>query len=111
MIYAVDTVFTISIVAVVCVFLGLLIGAIVGYFVRVKQREGTLRKTEEECKNLVENAKKEMVLEAKQEIFSLRKEAEKDIKNRKAEAIEMENKLNQRENQINSRVSNLDRRE
>lgn len=118
MIYAVDTVFTISIVAVVCVFLGLLIGAIVGYFVRVKQREGTLRKTEEECKNIVENAKKEgdkakkeMVLEAKQEIFSLRKEAEKDIKNRKAEAIEMENKLNQRENQINSRVSNLDRRE
>ena len=118
MIYAVDTVFTISIVAVVCVFLGLLIGAIVGYFVRVKQREGTLRKTEEECKNLVENAKKEgdkakkeMVLEAKQEIFSLRKDAEKDIKNRKAEAIEMENKLNQRENQINSRVSNLDRRE
>ena len=118
MIYAADNVVTLLIIAIGFLFLGVIIGVIIGYIFRVKQREGSLRKTEEECKNLVENAKKEgdkakkeMVLEAKQEIFSLRKEAEKDIKNRKAEAIEMENKLNQRENQINSRVSNLDRRE
>ncbi len=118
MIYAADNVVTLLIIAIGFLFLGVIIGVIIGYIFRVKQREGSLRKTEEECKNLVENAKKEgdkakkeMVLEAKQEIFSLRKEAEKDIKNRKTEAIEMENKLNQRENQINSRVSNLDRRE
>ena len=118
MIYAADNVVTLLIIAIGFLFLGVIIGVIIGYIFRVKQREGSLRKTEEECKNLVENAKKEgdkakkeMVLEAKQEIFSLRKDAEKDIKNRKAEAIEMENKLNQRENQINSRVSNLDRRE
>jgi ribonuclease Y len=117
MIYATDLVSALLFV-VISLFLGLLIGVVIGYVFRVKQREGSLRKTEEECKNLVENAKKEgdkakkeMVLEAKQEIFSLRKEAEKEIKTRKSEAIELENKLNQRENQINNRVSNLDKRE
>ena len=118
MIYAVDSVITMVIIAIVSILLGLIVGVIVGYFFRVKQREGSLRKTEEECKNLVENAKKEgdkakkeMVLEAKQEIFSLKKDAEKEIKTRKTEVVEMEAKLNQREDQINKRVSNLDKRE
>jgi len=118
MIYAADNVVTMLIIGIAFLFLGLIIGVIVGYVFRVKQREGSLRKTEEECKNLVDNAKKEgdkakkeMVLEAKQEIFSLKKEAEKEIKARKLEVTEVENKLNQRESQINNRVSNLDKRE
>ena len=118
MIYAADNVVTMVIIAIVSILLGLIIGIIVGYFFRVKQREGSLRKTEEECKNLVENAKKEgdkakkeMVLEAKQEVFSLKKDAEKEIKTRKTEVVELEQKLNQREEQINKRVSNLDKRE
>ena len=119
MIYAAtDSIITIVIVAIVSILLGGIAGLIGGYFFRVKQREGSLKKTEEECRNLVENAKKEgdkakkeMVLEAKQEIFSLKKEAEKEVRARKTEASEMENKLNQREEQINKRVSNLDKRE
>lgn len=117
MIYGAD-IGTMLIIGVAFLFLGLVVGIIVGYFFRVKQREGSLRKTEEECKSLVENAKKEgdkakkeMVLEAKQEIFSLKKDAEKEIKTRKTEVVEMETKLNQREDQINKRVSNLDKRE
>ena len=111
MIYAVDSTIVVVIVLVVSILLGCATGFIGGYFFRVKTREGSLKKTEEECKNLVENAKKEMVLEAKQEIFSLKKDAEKEIKTRKSEVAEVENKLNQREMQLNNRVSNLDRRE
>ncbi len=118
MIYAMDSTIVVVIVAIVCILLGGISGLIGGYFFRVKQREGSLKKTEEECKAMVDNAKKEgdkakkeMVLEAKQEIFSLKKEAEKEVKARKLEVSEAENKLNQRENQINNRVSNLDKRE
>ena len=118
MIYAMDSTIVVVIVAIVCILLGGISGLIGGYFFRVKQREGSLKKTEEECKAMVDNAKKEgdkakkeMVLEAKQEIFSLKKEAEKEVKARKLEVSEAENKLNQRESQINNRVSNLDKRE
>ncbi len=118
MIYAVDSTSFVVLVLVISILLGVTAGFICGYFFRVKQREGSLKKTEEECKNMVDNAKKEgdkakkeMVLEAKQEIFSLKKEAEKEVKARKLEVTEAENKLNQRESQINNRVSNLDKRE
>ena len=118
MIYATDSTIVVAIVAIVSILLGGIAGLIGGYFLRVKNHEGSLKKTEETCKNLVDSAKKEgdkakkeMVLEAKQEIFSLKKDAEKEIKARKLEVVEAENKLNQRESQINNRVSNLDKRE
>ena len=117
MIYDIQTtVFFVGII--LAILVGSITGLIGGYFFRVKTREGSLKKSEEEAKKIVEEgkkdgdkAKKEMILEAKQEIFNLKKDAEKDIKNRKGEVVETENKLNQREESINKRVSNLDRRE
>lgn len=117
MIYAVDTIVFVMFM-VFLPLIGALIGVIVGWFSRIKQHEGSLKKSEEEAKNIIDiakkdgdKAKKEMILEAKQEIFNLKKDAEKDIKNRKTVVVETENKLNQREESMNKRVSNLDKRE
>jgi ribonuclease Y len=65
---------------IISVLLGVL-GFVTGYFIRVWQREKSLKQTRELTEKIVEDgkkeaekAKRESVLEAKQEIFALRKE-------------------------------------
>ena len=72
MIYAMDVVL-VSVFAIIAILLSAIAGLVGGYFLRVRNYEKSLKKTDEKCKDLVENAKKEgdkakkeMVLEAKQ---------------------------------------------
>jgi ribonucrease Y len=55
--------------------------------------------------------KKESIIEAKQEIFSLRKEFDNDMKERRQVVIQLENKVSQREEALNNRSVYLDKRE
>lgn len=103
---------------VLCLIFGLIIGLVAGYFVRVKTYEKTFSKTKAEAEEIIamaeqeaEKKKKEALYEAKQEIASLKNEAEKDIKERKSAVIDLESKLNQREDTLDRRSINLDRRE
>ena len=59
MIYAFDSTITIAIVAIISLLLGAVSGLLGGYFLRVKNYEKSLKKTDDYCKSLVENAKKE----------------------------------------------------
>lgn len=100
------------------IVLCLIIGVVAGYFVRVKMHEKTFSKTKQEAEKIVAMAeeeatkrKKEFLYEAKQEIADLKSEADRDIKERKSVVIELENKLNQREDTLDRRSINLDRRE
>lgn len=100
------------------IILSLIIGLFVGFFLRVKLHEKSLRATKEEFARITASAdaeaerkKKEALAEAKQEITELKSDAEKDIKDRKSVVVELENKLNQREDMLDRRSSNLDRRE
>ncbi|HZL04134.1 MAG TPA: Rnase Y domain-containing protein, partial [Coriobacteriia bacterium] len=58
-----------------------------------------------------ETMKKERLLEAKDEVFQLRAQAETDAKERRKEITALENRLLQREESIERRAESLDKRE
>ena len=100
------------------IVLCLVVGLALGYFIRFKTREKSLSKVKEEAEKILnaanseaEKKKKELISDAKSEIAELKKEADLDIKERKSVVVELENKLNQREDSLDRRSSNLDRRE
>jgi ribonucrease Y len=95
-----------------------IIGIVVGYFLRVWQREKNLKASRELAEKIVEDSKKEAekskresVLEAKQEIFALRKEFDNDLRERRQVVVNLENKVSQREDTLNRRALHLDKRE
>ncbi|MEJ5187024.1 MAG: Rnase Y domain-containing protein, partial [Candidatus Geothermincolales bacterium] len=89
-----------------------------GYLYRKLLGESKIRSAEEESKRILAEAekqaeakKREVLLEAKDEIFNLRNEAERDIKNRRAELQKLEKRLLQKEEQLDARAEALERRE
>jgi ribonuclease Y len=110
----------VALTAVEAIISGLLIAiaAILGYFLRVWQHEKNLKasralaeKIVEEGKKEAEKAKRESVLEAKQDIFALRKEFDNDMRERRQVVVTLENKVSQREDTLNRRALHLDKRE
>lgn len=98
--------------------LGLLAGAGIGYVVRKNQAEKEATSAEVRARTLLEDAdrqaearKKEALLEAKDEIFRMRSEAETDLKRRAAEIDKKEDRIAQREAALDSRADSLDRKE
>src|SRR5690554_351691 len=98
--------------------LALLLGFGVGFYIRVKTHEKTMRETRNMVSKMIEDAQKEAneskkkaILEAKQEIFTLKKEFEDDMAERRQIVVSLENKVEQRERALDRRSSNIDRRE
>ena len=105
-------------VGIILIILCLIVGVIGGYLLRVWIHEKSFTETKKQAENIItmaeadaEKKKKELILEAKQEIVDLKNEADRDIKERKSVVLELEHKLNQREDTLDRRSSNLDRRE
>ncbi|MBU1094221.1 MAG: ribonuclease Y, partial [Firmicutes bacterium] len=89
-----------------------------GYFVRVWHREKSINASKELAEKIVEDgkkeaekAKRESVLEAKQEIFVLRKDFDNDMRERRQVVVNLESKVTQREDTLNRRAVHLDKRE
>ncbi|WP_350340601.1 ribonuclease Y [Candidatus Solincola tengchongensis] len=106
------------ILAIICGAAALLVGVISGYLGRkivaeskISSAEDAARKIIEEAERASENKKREALLEAKDEIFAMRSEAEREIKNRRSELQRLERRLLQREEQMDSRAENLEKRE
>ncbi|MGE0003340.1 MAG: ribonuclease Y, partial [Candidatus Izemoplasmatales bacterium] len=98
--------------------LGLVVGVIVGFFIRVILVEKGLQTARNKAQSLLDEAttqseklKKEKLLEAKQEIYNLNLENDKLIKEKKAIVADLEKKVNVREESIERRSLNLDKRE
>ena len=107
-----------TILAIVSSVLCLVIGLVVGYFIRVRQHDKSLKAAHDLADSIVtegkanaEKIKKESILEAKKEIQELKHEAESDIKDRKKVVFDLENKLSLREESLDRRSLNLDKRE
>jgi ribonuclease Y len=105
-------------VAVIVGIAALLVGLLMGFLVRKFMAEAKISSAEEEARRIVQDAqrqseakKHEALLEAKDEIFGLRNETEKEIKNRRNELQRFERRLQQREEQIDNRSENLEKRE
>ncbi|MBC7247790.1 MAG: ribonuclease Y [Actinobacteria bacterium] len=106
------------VIAIVIGVAALLVGVIVGYLSRKFMAEAKISSAEEEARRIVQEAekvsetkKREAMVEAKDEIFAMRNEAEREIKNRRNELQRFERRLLQREEQLDNRVENLEKRE
>lgn len=103
---------------VISILLAVILGLLIGYFLRVWHHEKSIKASNELAEKIVEDgkkeaerAKRESILEAKQEIFVLKKDFENDLKERRQVVVALENKASQREENLNNRSVNLDRRE
>ena len=96
----------------------LAIGLLIGYAYRRNVAEAKVAKAEDAVKKLYEAAtvkasdiKKEMILEAKEEVYKVRTEAEKENRERRAELQRTERRLFQREESLDKKLDGLEQRE
>ncbi|WP_369903051.1 ribonuclease Y [Bacillus manliponensis] len=93
-------------------------GAVVGFFVRKSIAEAKINGAANEAKRILEDAnreaealKKEALLEAKDEIHTLRTGAELEVRERRSELQKQENRLMQKEENLDRKDESLDKRE
>ena len=99
---------------VVALIIGLVLGFIAYYVINsIKQKNSGkyAEKIIEDAKKEAEKVKRNSLFETKEEIHNLKLEADKEIKNRKAEIKENEDRLTQRENNIDKRDELFQKRE
>ena len=104
-------------IAVVIGVAALMIGSLIGFFIRKKIGESKIGSAEAEAKRILSESskdadarKKEILLEAKEETLRLRNETERELKERRAEVSRMERRLNQKEENLDKKTENLERK-
>ena len=95
-----------------------LVGAGGGYFYRKNMAKKRIGRTEEYAKKLLDDAtrkaaetKKEMEIEAKEEVLRLKTKLDDEIRTRRAEMQRSERRVNQREEMLDKKMDNLEKRE
>ncbi|MED4787147.1 ribonuclease Y [Bacillus atrophaeus] len=96
----------------------ILLGLVVGYYVRktiaeakIAGARGAAEQILEDAKRDAEALKKEALLEAKDEIHTLRIEAEQEVRERRNELQKQENRLLQKEENLDRKHEGIDKRE
>jgi ribonuclease Y len=89
-----------------------------GYFLRKYVAEKKLKSAEAEAEHILETAKKEVLdkrreaeLEAKDLLYRMRQDFECEVKDRKAEIVNLEKRLSQKEENIDRRIDLLEKKE
>ena len=89
-----------------------------GMTYRKRTAEAKLGSAEEEAKRIVNDAikaaeqkRKETIIEAKDEAFKLKSEADKEIKDRRAEVSRQERRMDQKEEALDKRTAAVERKE
>lgn len=95
-----------------------LIGTGVGYVIRKKVAEKQIGSAEDKAQEIIktarqraEAAKKEMIIEAKDDVHKGRVELEKEIKDRRNEISRAERRQIQREENLDKRLNNVEKKE
>ncbi len=98
--------------------IGLVIGALAGFFVRKKISEAKIGSAEDQAKKLVEEGektaetlKKEALIEAKEKILRDKAESEKEIKERRNEVTRLERRAVAREETLEKKIESYERKE
>ena len=96
----------------------LIIGMVIGNAIRKRVAEREIGSAEQEATRLINDAirsgesrKKEMLLEAKDEIHRSRTEYEKEVKERRAELSKQENRLQQKEETLDKKAEAFEKKE
>ncbi|OMP68665.1 ribonuclease Y [Domibacillus epiphyticus] len=105
-------------ITIISILLGLIIGVVVGYFVRKSIAESKIAGAKNAADQIVDDAKreaeaskKEALLEAKDEIHKLRTETEHELRERRNELQKQENRLLQKEENLDRKDDSLNKRE
>lgn len=100
------------------VLLGLAAGFGGGYIIRKQSAEKQIGSAEEEAHRIIaeaeakgEEKKKEVVLEAKEDIHRMRQELDRDTKDRRSELKQQERRLVQKEENIDRKLEALEKKE
>ena len=103
---------------VVYAIIGLAIGVVLGFVInryvvagKANQAREAAERVLADAEKQAETTRKEMLLEAKDEIFQLKAQAEEEAKERRKEITALEGRLLQREESIERRAESLDKRE
>ena len=103
---------------VIAAVVGITIGFAIGYVCRKKFAEREIGSAEAEATRIIneairggESKKKEMLLEAKDEIHKSRTEHEKEVKERRAELTKQERRLQQKEETLDKKTDAFERKE
>ena len=104
--------------AIIGVVIGIAVGFVVGMIYRKKVAEREIGSAELEATRLIneairsgESRKKEMLLEAKDEIHRSRTEHDKEVKERRAELSKQERRLEQKEASLDKKTEAFERKE
>lgn len=96
----------------------ILIGIIIGYFIRRQIAEAKITSAEEDAKRIIDEAekqgesmKREALLEAKEDIHKQRKELEKESRERRADLQRQERKLEQKEESLDKNRKKVEQKE
>ena len=102
----------------VAIAVGVALGFVLGEQHRKRTAEAKLGSAEEEAKRIVNDAiksaeqkRKETIIEAKDEAFRLKSEADKEIKERRAEITRQERRVDQKEEALDKRTAAIERKE
>ncbi|HEX6922575.1 MAG TPA: ribonuclease Y [Bacillales bacterium] len=105
-------------IPILLVLISIIVGGLLGYFMRRSIAEAKLSSAEHAAQQIVEDgkraaeaAKKEALLEAKDQIHTLRTEAENEIRERRTELQKQENRLVQKEEVLDRKSETLDKKE
>ena len=106
------------ILAIVLIVVALAVGVAIGFILRKIAAEKTIGSAEEQAKAILEdaiknaeNAKKESILSAKSEIFELKKEADRDINERRKEVSRQERRNAQKEENLDAKLDKIEKKE
>jgi ribonuclease Y len=99
---------------VLSIFIGLVVGALLFFLYNSavgKNAQKEAQKILDEANNQAKNTVKQAVLDGKTQVYDLKLQAEKEIKEKKSEIQNQENKLQRREDSLNFRDENLTQKE
>ena len=106
------------VIAIIIAVVTLAIGVLFGYIYRKNVGEKVIGSAELKAKNMIldaenraETIRKEYILEAKEEAHKLRSDADRDIRERRAEISKSERRLVQKEESIDRKLENIEKKE
>lgn len=105
------------IIPIVAIVVGMIVGAVIGFLYRKNVAEKEIGSAEQEATRIINDAikagetkKREAVLEAKDEIYKERTEAEREIKERRNETQKLERRLTQKEETLDKKTDAVEQK-
>ena len=106
------------IVTILAVIIAVIVGGAVGYMARKRSAEAQIGSAEQEALKIVSDAeakgearKKELMLEAKEDIHRLRQELDRDTKERRNEISRQERRVVQKEENLDRKLESVEKKE